>query len=152
MCPSVSVIVCIRIRHRLSVSVSVIVCLYPIRHRLSVSVSVIVCLYPYPSSSVRIRHRLYPYPSSSVCIRIRHQAELVKRETFVAVQRPSRPAAPGGASPELQRMAGQVKEVLPRVPLATIITDLSEFTGFSVVLCLVIHQQSAALSGRNCYV
>ena len=49
----------------------------------------------------------------------------MKRETFVAAPRPARPAGP---SPELQRMAGQVKEVLPRVPVATIITDLSEST------------------------
>ncbi|KAF0302026.1 Ancient ubiquitous protein 1 [Amphibalanus amphitrite] len=49
------------------------------------------------------------------------QAELVKRETFVAAPRPPRPA---GVGAELQRMAGQVKEVLPRVPLATIMTDL----------------------------
>ncbi|XP_043222558.1 lipid droplet-regulating VLDL assembly factor AUP1-like [Amphibalanus amphitrite] len=49
------------------------------------------------------------------------KAELVKRETFVAAPRPPRPA---GVGAELQRMAGQVKEVLPRVPLATIMTDL----------------------------
>ncbi|XP_037092681.1 lipid droplet-regulating VLDL assembly factor AUP1-like [Pollicipes pollicipes] len=49
------------------------------------------------------------------------KAELVKRETFRAVPRRSRPPGP---SPELQRMATQVKEVLPRVPLTTIVDDL----------------------------
>jgi len=50
------------------------------------------------------------------------KAELVKRLTFRPP--PPRRPAPPAASPELQRMALQVKEVLPRVPLPAIVGDL----------------------------